>query len=93
MNAIHTITATATLFAIGSALAAPLHAENEKPGEELTVRVMTYNVCRGGTYWGQPLSQSAKMIELAQAGDGQKHCTGAGEIAGVESHRDLLNAL
>ena len=55
------------LFAIGLSFATPLHAKPEKPGEELTVRVMTYNVCRGGTHWGQPLSQSAKMIELAQA--------------------------
>jgi hypothetical protein len=28
---------------------------------------MTYNACRGGTYQGQPLSQSAKMIKLAKA--------------------------
>ena len=61
------ITTMVKLLTIGLSLATPLHAEPEKPGEELTVRVMTYNVCRGGTYWGQPLSQSAKMIELAQA--------------------------
>ena len=39
----------------------------DKPVQESTVRVMTYNACRGGTYQGQPLSQSAKMIELAKA--------------------------
>ena len=61
------ITTMVKLLAIGLSLATPLHAKPEKPGEELTVRVMTYNVCRGGTHWGQPLSQSAKMIELAQA--------------------------
>ena len=64
---IRTITTIGMLSAVGLAFVTPLHAENEKPGEESIVRVMTYNVCRGGTYWGQPLSQSAKMIELAQA--------------------------
>ena len=48
-----------------------LHAENEKPGEAsieaTSIRVMTYNVCRGGTYQGQPLSQSVKMIQMAKA--------------------------
>ena len=58
---------TGMLLAALATFVMPLNAENEKPGEELTVRVMTYNVCRGGTYWGQPLSQSAKMIELAKA--------------------------
>ncbi len=61
------MTFTALLFAIGSALLTPLNAQNEEPAEESTVRVMTYNACRGGTYQGQPLSQSAKMIQLAQA--------------------------
>ena len=42
------------------------HAHAEEP-ENSVVRVMTYNACRGGTYQGQPLSQSAKMIELAKA--------------------------
>ena len=37
----------------------------DKPVQESTVRVMTYNAFRGGTYQGQPLYQSAKMIELA----------------------------
>ncbi len=39
----------------------------DKPVQESTVRFMTYNACRGGTYQGQPLSQSANMIELAKA--------------------------
>ena len=68
---LHTMTVTGMLLAAVASFVTPLHAENEKPGEkpgeESIVRVMTYNVCRGGTYWGQPLSQSAKMIELAQA--------------------------
>lgn len=65
------MTVTGMLLAAVASFVTTLHAENEKtgekPGEESIVRVMTYNVCRGGTYWGQPLSQSAKMIELAQA--------------------------
>jgi alkaline phosphatase D len=62
-----TMTAIGVLLAIGLAFCTPLHAENEKSGEESIVRVMTYNACRGGTYQGQPLSQSAKMIQEAQA--------------------------
>jgi len=58
---------TVTLLAAVASVVTPLHAENQKPGEDSVVRVMTYNACRGGTYLGQPLSQSAKMIELAQA--------------------------
>jgi exodeoxyribonuclease-3 len=61
------ITATGMLLAVGLAFTTPLHAQTEASSEELTVKVMTYNACRGGTYQGQPLSQSAKMIELAQA--------------------------
>ena len=64
----------ALLAALASVLTT-LNAEpsntSEKSGGELTfdntLRVMTYNTCRGGTYQGQPLSQSAKMIELAKA--------------------------
>ncbi|MEK9770557.1 MAG: hypothetical protein VW683_16710, partial [Betaproteobacteria bacterium] len=40
---------------------------NAKESQDSVVRVMTYNACRGGTYQGQPLSQSARMIELAKA--------------------------
>ena len=64
---IRKITYTGTLLAAVASVITPLHAENQKPGEDSVVRVMTYNACRGGTYQGQPLSQSAKMIELAKA--------------------------
>ena len=53
---------TVTLLAAVASVITPLHAENQKPGEDSTIRVLTYNACRGGTYQGQPLSQSAKMI-------------------------------
>ena len=62
-----TITTVGMLLAALATFVTPLNAELQKPGEEFTVRVMTYNACRGGTYFGQPLSQSAKMIELAKA--------------------------
>ena len=59
------------LLAAVASLVTTLHAENEKPGEAsieaTSIRVMTYNVCRGGTYQGQPLSQSVKMIQMAKA--------------------------
>ena len=64
---IRTMTAIGMLLAAGAGFVTPLNAENETPGEESIVRVMTYNACRGGTYLGQPLSQSAKMIQMAQA--------------------------
>ena len=35
--------------------------------QDSVLRVMTYNACRGGTAQGQPLSQSAKLIEMAKA--------------------------
>lgn len=38
-----------------------------KESQNPVVRVMTYNACRGGTAQGQPLSQSAKLIEMAKA--------------------------
>ena len=44
--------------------AAPANAEES---QDSVLRVMTYNACRGGTYQGQALSQSARMIELAKA--------------------------
>jgi hypothetical protein len=64
---IHTMTATAMLIAVGMALAAPLHAQSEKAGEELSVNVMTYNIYRGGTMRGQPLSQTVRVIQEAKA--------------------------
>ncbi|WDE98908.1 endonuclease/exonuclease/phosphatase family protein [Lentisphaera profundi] len=66
-KSIHTMTTLGRVFAVALAFVTPLHAENEKLGEESIVRVMTYNACRGGTYLGQALSQSAKMIQLAKA--------------------------
>ena len=36
----------------------------EKPVQESTVRVMTYNALHGGTKRGQPLSQSAKSSRI-----------------------------
>jgi exodeoxyribonuclease-3 len=64
---IRKMTTIGMLFAVGLAFFTPLHAQAETPGEETIVRVMTYNACRGGTYQGQPLSQSVKMIQMAQA--------------------------
>ena len=68
---LRTITVTGMLLTAVSSFVTPLDAEpqklSEKPGGELTVRIMTYNVCRGGTYQGQPLSQSVKMIKMAKA--------------------------
>ena len=55
---------TGMLLAALATFVTPLNAENEKPGEELTVRVMTYNALHGGTKRGQPLSQSAKSSRI-----------------------------
>ena len=52
------------LSVMASYWAAPANAEES---QDSVVRVMTYNACRGGTYQGQPLSQSAKLIEMAKA--------------------------
>jgi exodeoxyribonuclease-3 len=49
---------------VGTSSVTFTHAEES---QDSVVRVMTYNACRGGTYQGQPLSQSARMIELAKA--------------------------
>ena len=59
-----TFTAAGNMLMAVAAFAAPLHAEES---EDSVVRVMTYNACRGGTAQGQPLSQSAKLIQLAKA--------------------------
>jgi exonuclease III len=64
---IRPITAAAMLFAVGMALVAPLNAQSKEPSEELSVKVMTYNIYRGGTMRGQPLSQTAKAIQEAKA--------------------------
>ena len=50
------------LAALGSAIA-PLHAQAEEP----TLRVMSFNIYRGGIMAGQLLSQTAKVIQAAKA--------------------------
>jgi len=64
---IRTMSAIGMLAAVGLAFASPLQAENEKPGEESIVRVMTYNIYRGGEKRGQALSQTVKVIQEAKA--------------------------
>lgn len=60
---IRTITAIGMLFAVGLAFVTPLHAQSE----ESSVKVMSYNIYRGGTMRRQPLSQTAKVIQEAKA--------------------------
>jgi exodeoxyribonuclease-3 len=62
-KAIRTITALGMLFAVGPAFVTPLHAQIE----ESSVKVMSYNIYRGGTHRGQALSQTAKVIQEAKA--------------------------
>ena len=51
-------------FAFGLVLFCPVHAETE----EESIRVMSYNIHRGGVVMlKQPLSQTAKAIQLAKA--------------------------
>ena len=61
---IHTVCAIALFLVMGAFWVDLAHAEEP---EHTVVRVMTYNACRGGTAQGQPLSQSAKLIEMAKA--------------------------
>ena len=62
---IRTITALAMLTAAGAPFVTPVHAE--EPAES-TLRVMSYNIHRGGTvYLKQPLSQTVKVIQAAKA--------------------------
>ncbi len=52
------------LFAVGPEFATSLHAQTE----EKSIRVMSYNIHRGGIVMlKQPLSQTAKVIQLAKA--------------------------
>ena len=51
------------LFAVGLAFVTPLHAQTEGS----SVKVMSYNIFRGGTMHGQPLSQTVKVIQGAKA--------------------------
>ena len=62
-KAIPTITALGMLFAVGPGFVTPLHAQTE----ESSVKVMSYNIFRGGTMRGQPLSQTVKVIQEAKA--------------------------
>jgi len=58
------IIAVGTLAAVGSAFGSPQNA----PAGESRLRVMSYNIHRGGTvYLKQPLSQTAKVIQAAKA--------------------------
>lgn len=78
-NRIRTITALGILIAIGLAFITPLPAQSE----ESSVKVMSYNIYRGGTFRGQALSQTAKVIQEAKA-----------DIVGIQETRspDGVNA-
>ena len=58
-----TIIVISTLFTSGSVFATSQYAETE--GSSVTV--MSYNIFRGGTMRGQPLSQTVKVIQDAKA--------------------------
>ena len=61
------MTTLGILSAIGLVFLTPLQAEKEKSSEELKLRVMSYNIYRGGTMHRQPLSQTVKVIHEAKA--------------------------
>ena len=64
MRAFRAIIATGILFALVMAVVVPLHAQ----AEAASLRVMSYNLHRGGVVMlKQPLSQTAKAIQLAKA--------------------------
>jgi len=60
---IRTMSAIGVLAAVGTSLVTPLHAQ----GKETSIKVMTYNVYKGGLGRKQPLSQTAKVIQDAKA--------------------------
>ena len=63
-NTIRTKISIGILLAAGAGFVTPLHAQSE----ESNVRVMTYNIHRGGVVMlKQPLSQTAKAIQEAKA--------------------------
>ena len=64
---LRTMSATAMLLALGLAFLTPLQAEDEKPSEAPKLRVMSYNIYRGGEMHGQTLAQTAKVIQQAKA--------------------------
>lgn len=63
---LRTITATAMLLA-AVAFLTPLHAQTETSSESPKLRVMSYNIYRGGEMHGQTLAQTAKVIQQAKA--------------------------
>jgi len=85
-NNIRKMTLTGMLFTIGTAFVTPLSAETE----ETRIKVMTYNVYKGGLGRKQPLSQTAKVIQEAKA-----DIVGLQELAirGHNEHRDNLAKL
>ena len=64
MKAFRAIIDTGILVALVMAVVVPLHAQ----AEAASLRVMSYNLHRGGVVmFKQPLSQTAKAIQLAKA--------------------------
>ena len=64
MRNLHLYVSLVGLFAVGPGVATSLHAQTE----EKSVRVMSYNIHRGGVVMRkQPLSQTAKVIQSAKA--------------------------
>ena len=64
MRAFRAVIATGILFALVMVVVVPLHAQ----AEAASLRVMSYNLHRGGVVMlKQPLSQTAKAIQLAKA--------------------------
>ena len=61
------MTTIGMLLAVGMAFVTPQQAQAEKSSEAVSLRVMTYNIYRGGTQRGQALSQTAKVIQEAKA--------------------------
>jgi len=66
------------LVSIGLIFVTPADAENEEPAEASIVRVMSYNIFRGGTMRGQSLAQTAKVFQAAKA-----------DIVGIQETRSL----
>jgi endonuclease/exonuclease/phosphatase family metal-dependent hydrolase len=64
MRNLHLYVSLVGLFAVGPGFVTSLHAQTE----EKSVRVMSYNIHRGGVVMRkQPLSQTAKVIQSAKA--------------------------
>ena len=64
---IRTMSAMGMLLAVGLAFVTPLQAQTEEPREESIVRVMSYNVYHGARRRGQPLLQTARVIQEGRA--------------------------